>query len=82
MALGEDVEAHDAARGEIEPAADALAGAAAGTRRTAVGVVMGDGAAGDGQGADTEVCGAVIVDPAAQAIAAVALRPARAARDS
>src|SRR5437763_1936770 len=66
----ESVEGHDAAGSEIEAAADALAGAAI-VALAANSPVVGDGGAGDGQRADAEGRAAVVVDPAAQAVAAV-----------
>src|SRR5262245_50020493 len=50
---------------EVEPTADARARAAAGARRPATGLVVGDGAAADLEGRST-----IVIDAAAEAIAA------------
>src|SRR5262245_11995728 len=68
----EGVRPHAAAGRKIEAAAAALAVAAAAFSFPTDGVVLGDGAAGDGEGADAKVRAAVVVDAAPQAVAAVA----------
>src|ERR1700687_2619570 len=88
---GEGVLASNAAGRQVDSTADALAVSAV-VALAAVGPVVGDRAAGDGEGTDAERRAAVVIDPAAQAVATVAaivsLAPdglvvvQRAARDS
>src|SRR5262249_19971242 len=56
---GVHVDAHAAARRQVEAAADALAIATAAVAFAALGLVVGDRAAGDGDGADAGGCAAV-----------------------
>src|SRR5947209_7022436 len=77
----EQIQAHGSAGGKVDTAAHARTGAAARAGRAARGLVAADCAIDDRQGSRATEPGArieaVVVDAAAQAVAAVAARAAR-----